>query len=181
MEFFEKQVASEKKFEGLIVTVYADTVELHNGHSAYREVVEHPGGVGIVAITEDNKVLLVRQFRYPMAEIMPEIPAGKLEYGEDPYECAVRELSEETGFKAQRVVSLGKLYPSPGYCRETLYVYLATGLTAGESHPDEDEFLSVEAVDFNDACRMAEDGELTDAKTVIGLLRAAAFLRKEGK
>ncbi len=178
MAFFEKQIKSDIKFQGKIVTVRTDEVELVNGHSAYREVVEHPGGVGIVAVDSDGQVLLVRQFRYPMGEELLEIPAGKLEYGEDPRECAERELSEETGYKAGCFVSLGEMYPSPGYCKEVLYAYLATELYPGKSHPDEDEFLSVEKMPFEKACELAVSGELKDAKTVIALLRAGKILKK---
>lgn len=176
MAFFEKQIDSKEQFKGVIVTVRTDTVELTNGHVAYREVVEHPGGVGIVAVDSDKNVFMVRQFRYPMGEEILEIPAGKLEKGENPLDCAVRELSEETGFNAGKMVSLGEMYPSPGYCKEVLYAYLATDLTPGRSHPDEDEFLSVERIPFDEAVKMALSGELKDGKTVIALLRAREIL-----
>lgn len=179
MAFFEKTVKSEIKYTGRIVTVKNDTVELQNGNLAQREVVEHPGGVGIVVIDSDNFVYLVRQYRYPMSQELLEIPAGKLEYGEDPAECAVRELSEETGFTAEKMVYLGKMYPSPGYFQEILYLYLAEGLTGGECHPDPDEFLSVERYPLHEACRMAQSGEICDAKTVLGLLLTEKRMKNE--
>ena len=179
MAFYEKQLSSEEKFRGVIVTVKADKVELTNGHTAYREVVEHPGGVGIVAINDEGNVFMVRQFRYPLGKEIMEIPAGKLEKGENPLDCAVRELSEETGYSAGKMISLGEMYPSPGYCKEVLYAYLATELTPGASHPDDDEFLSVEMVPFDKAVSMALSGELRDAKTVVALLRAREILREK--
>jgi ADP-ribose pyrophosphatase len=172
MAFFEKTLSTEEHFRGRIVTVRTDTVELTNGHISFREVVDHPGGVGIVAIDKNNNVLVVRQFRYPMSRELIEIPAGKLEKGEDPLECAIRELSEETGYSAGKMISLGAMYPSPGYCQETLYGYLALDLNEGESHPDEDEFLAVERIPFEKACEMALSGEICDGKTVVSLLRA---------
>lgn len=172
MAFFEKTLSSEELYCGRIITVRRDKVELTNGHTSTREVVEHPGGVGIVAIDKDKNVLMVRQFRYPLSSEILEVPAGKLEKGEDPLECAVRELSEETGYSAGKMISLGSMYPSPGYCQEILYAYLALDLEAGASHPDEDEFLSVERIPFDKAVNMALSGEIKDAKTVIALLRA---------
>lgn len=176
MSFFEKQLESKTVYEGIIVTVKRDIAELQNGIRAEREVVVHPGGVGIVAVTEDNKILLVDQYRYPMEEVVPEIPAGKLEYGEDPYECAVRELSEETGYTAGKIVDLGALYPSPGFCKETLYLYLALDLTPGEMHPDENEFLGVREVGIDELIGSIMANELKDAKTVIGVLKAKMHL-----
>ena len=143
MEFYEKTIESESVYEGIIVNVRRDIAGLQNGKQVAREVVEHPGGVGIVPVTKDNKVLMVRQYRYPMGEELLEIPAGKLDAGEDPLECAVRELSEETGCTAGRYVNLGASYPSPGFCKEILYIYLALDLQPGDMHLDENELLRV--------------------------------------
>lgn len=178
MAFFEKTVSSDVKYEGSILRVRRDTVELQNGDTAFREVVDHTGGVGVIAITPEGTVPMVRQFRYPfMAETL-EVPAGKLEPGEDPLECAVRELGEETGYTAGRFISLGSLLPSPGYCAETLYIYLALDLKPGKAHLDEDEFLNVEHYTLAKLHEMCMTGELTDAKTVLAVLKAEIYLQE---
>ena len=176
MEFFEEQLETKTVYEGLIVDIKRDIAQLQNGNKAEREVVLHPGGVCIVPITKDNKVLMVRQYRYPMEEELLEIPAGKLDEGEDPFECAVRELSEETGCRAGTYVDLGKMYPSPGFCRETLYVYLALDLEYGEAHLDHNELLSVEAIEIDELMDMIMDNKLPDAKSVIGIMKAKRYL-----
>jgi ADP-ribose pyrophosphatase len=178
MDFFEKPIERKTVYEGRIVNVRADVAELHNGKRVFREVVEHPGGVAIVPVTEDGNVLMVRQYRYPMGEELLEIPAGKLERGENPMDCAVRELSEETGCTAGKWVSLGATYPSPGFCEEILHLYLATELTRGAAHPDEDEFLSAEEVSFPALTEMIADNKLPDGKTVTGVLKARLYLEK---
>lgn len=181
MAFYEKPLKSDIIYEGRIMRVRNDTVELQNGKTAYREVVDHTGGVGVIALTADGAVPMVRQFRYPfMAETL-EIPAGKLEKGEDPLECAVRELSEETGCSAGEMIPLGSLLPSPGYCAETLYIYLALDLKAGRPHLDEDEFLNVEYYPLEKLHDMCMSGELVDAKTVLAVLKAEIYLRESKK
>ena len=177
MGFYEKTISSEVKYTGSILRVRRDTVELQNGDTAFREVVDHTGGVGILALTPEGTVPMVRQFRYPFMGETLEIPAGKLEAGEDPLECAVRELSEETGYTAGRFVSLGSLLPSPGYCAETLYIYLALDLKPGRAHLDEDEFLNVEHYTLPKLHEMCMSGELTDAKTVLAILKAEFYLQ----
>lgn len=179
MKFFEKQVETKTVYEGIVVNVRRDIVKLQNGNNSNREVVEHPGGVGIIPVTADNKVIMVRQYRYCHEEEMIEIPAGKLEYGEDPFECAKRELSEETGCTAGKYVDLGKIYPSPGFCRETLYLYLALDLERGEMHLDENELLSIEEIDIDELIDMIMKSELCDAKSVIGILKAKNYLEKQ--
>ena len=186
MQFYEKQIDTQAAYKGIIVNVWRDTAELQNGCRVVREVVEHPGGVGIVPVTKDGNVLMVRQFRYPMGEELLEIPAGKLEDGEDPLECAARELSEETGYTAGRFIDLGVSYPSPGYCKEKLYIYLATDLLCGEAHLDENELLSIEEVAINDLIDKIMANELSDGKTIIGILKAQRYLesiklKQEGK
>jgi len=176
MDFFEKQIETKTVYEGIVVSIRSDVAELQNGNTALREVVVHPGGVGIVPLTRDNKVLMVRQYRYPMEEELLEIPAGKLGEGEDPFECAVRELSEETGCTAGRYVDLGVSYPSPGFCREKLYIYLALDLQYGEMHLDENELLSVEEVAIDELVDRIMANELPDGKTVIGILKAKRYL-----
>jgi len=177
MDYPEIEIGREDVFHGKILTAHVDTVQLVNGKTAFREVVDHNGGVGIVPVDEEGNVYLVRQFRYPIGESILEIPAGKLEKGEDPFSCAVRELSEETGFTAEHYVDLGSFYPSPGFCREKLYLYLATGLKAGKLHLDEDEFLDVVKLPFVEAVELALSPDMKDAKTVMGILRAAPHLK----
>lgn len=176
MDYTETMVNSELIYDGRIIKVKNDTVRLHTGAESKREVVEHNGGVGILPIDDDNNAYLVRQFRYPFGEAVLEIPAGKLEVGEDPFECAARELSEETGFAAGEFTYLGRFYPSPGYCKETLHVYLARELKAGKIHLDENEYLDVVKYPFEELVRMVMDGEILDAKTIIGILKAKAIL-----
>ena len=162
MELTEKTLSSEKIFDGRILHIRRDTVLLPNGHQSTREVVDHPGGVGILALDDQNRVLIVSQFRYPYGEILREIPAGKLEYGEDPAEAARRELREETGAVAGSFQSLGELYPSPGYC--------------GETDPDEDEFLGLERVPFSHLVEQVLSGEIKDAKTIAAVLKVKLLL-----
>jgi ADP-ribose pyrophosphatase len=176
MEFFEKQLETKTVYEGLIVNIRSDVAMLQNGKRVPREVVEHPGGVGIVPVTSDNKVLMVRQYRYPMEEELLEIPAGKLGIGEEPLECAIRELSEETGCAAGEIVDLGASYPSPGFCKEILYLYLALDLREGDMHLDEDEFLSVEPVDIDELIERIMANEIPDSKTIIGVMKAKKYL-----
>ncbi len=165
---------SELIYDGRIMQVYKDDVILENGKHAVREYVHHNGGASILAADEDDNVYLVTQFRYPYRREVWEIPAGKLEKGEDPLSCAVRELEEETGLKAEHFTLIAELYPTPAYTDERLYVYLATGLTATKSHLDEDEFLSVKKIPLRDALKMAEKGELHDGKTLVALYYYAA-------
>lgn len=176
MKFSEKQVSTKTAYEGRIITVKNDMAELLNGSIVYREVVEHPGGVAIVPVTLEGEVHMVRQFRYPVCSELLEIPAGKLEAGEDPYDCAVRELSEETGCTAGRIVSLGSFYPSPGFSSEVLYIYLATDLAPGDMNLDEDELLAVETIPLETLEARILSGEIRDAKTIIGILKAKAYL-----
>ena len=176
MEYYEKQIETKTVYKGLIVNVRSDVAMLQNGKHVPREIVEHPGGVGIIPVTSDNKVLMVRQYRYPMEEELLEIPAGKLEIGEEPIDCAIRELYEETGCTAGQIIDLGAIYPSPGFCKETLYLYLAIDLCQGEMHLDEDEFLSLEAVNIDDLIDSIMANEMPDAKSIIGIMKAKKYL-----
>lgn len=171
MDMIEKTVLSEYKFNGRIINTRVDTVELPDGRLSEREIVEHHGGVGILAVTADDKVALVRQYRHPYGEIIYEIPAGKLELGEEPVECAKRELYEESGFHADSWQCLGEVYPTPGYCSEVIHVFRATGLHSGENRLDDGEFLECELVPLETAVQMVMSGQIKDAKTQIALLK----------
>ena len=181
MDITEKRIDGEEKYSGIIVKVRMDRAELIDGKVVRREVVEHPGGVGVLPVDENGNCLMVRQFRYPHGRMMLEIPAGKKEYGEDPLECAVRELSEETGLSADELISLGSCCTSPGFCTEVLHLYLALGLHQGESHPDEGEFLNVEKWSLEDLSKLVMSGEIDDAKTVIAVLKAEKLLQQRKK
>ena len=181
MNLEEKQLNFDYKFKGRIINLRQDTVMLPNGNTATREVVEHPGGVCVAALTEDNELLFVRQWRYPYGEETLEIPAGKRDRkDEDPLECGKRELREETGAIAQNYIDLQPLYPTPGYINEVIYCYLATNLTIGEQDTDEDEFLDVIRIPLDKAVDMVLSGEIKDAKTQIAVLKVK-LLRDSGK
>ena len=171
MIYEEKTVSSEKVFEGRIIKGKVDRVEMPDGSAATRELVEHPGGVGIVAITDKDEIILVEQYRKPLDKAIYEIPAGKLDPGEHHRTCGIRELEEETGLSAKVFDYMGFIYPSPGFTDEVTHVYLAKELTQGETHPDDDEFLDVKKVPFDTALKMVMDGEITDAKSVFGILK----------
>lgn len=180
MELTEKPLKQEYIFKGKIVNLRVDEALLPNGKTARREVVEHNGGVMIAPLDSEDNLYFVKQFRYPYAEIVTELPAGKLEKGEDPFEAGVRELKEETGAVAEKIVSLGKLYPSPGYCGEIIHLYLATGLSFGRQNPDEDEFLEVFKIPLEKAVQMVMNGELPDSKTQTAVLKIY-IMKKEGR
>ena len=181
MDYTERPVGSVEKYKGIIVRVRLDDAELYTGKVVKREVVEHPGGVTILPVDEAGNCYMVRQFRYPAGHMMLEAPAGKLEYGEDHRECAVRELSEETGFTADELIYLGGFYTSPGFSSELLHVYLALGLHAGESHLDEGEFLNVEKHSLQALEQMIMNNEIEDAKTIIAVLKAEKVLKDRAK
>ena len=176
MDFTEKRIDGEEKYKGVIVRVRLDRVQLCDGKMTKREVVEHPGGVCILPVDPEGNCTMVRQFRYPFGRMMLEAPAGKLEYGEDPRDCAVRELSEETGFTADELIDLGAMCTSPGFSTEVLHLYLALGLHSGESHPDEDEFLNVEKIPLRKLTEMVMNNEIEDGKTIAAVLKAERIL-----
>lgn len=165
-DLIEIQVDSKKIFDGKIVHLYLDTVKLPNGGNATREVVMHPGAVAIIAADAQDRLLLVRQFRYPMRKIIYEIPAGKLEPGENPDHAAARELEEETGHQCRKLDKVSDFYSTPGFSDELLHLYFTDSLTSGRQHLDDDEFLEVCAVDLKEAEAMVRDHRIADAKTV---------------
>lgn len=176
MDLTERTIESKTMFQGRIITVLLDTAGLPDGGTAQREVVLHPGGVAVLALDEADNVALVRQYRYPLHGLLLELPAGKLDPGEDHRPAALRELSEETGLEAGELTYLGCLLASPGFCTERLHMYLARDLRKKESHPDEDEFLNVITMPFQQLLEQVMDGTVEDAKTVATVLKTKVLL-----
>ncbi len=172
MQLEEKTVRKNYIYRGKIINVRCDDAELPNGRPCRREIVEHPGGACVLCV-KDGKVALVKQFRYAYGEAIYEIPAGKLNEGEDPMLAAERELGEETGMIADELVLRFVLYPTPGYTNEKIFIYEALGVREGKQHLDEGEFLNVEFVPIEDALEMVENGAICDAKTIVALQRYA--------
>ena len=176
----EKTLTSEEIFDGKVVHLYKDTVELPNGRTATREVIRHVGAVAVVPMTDDGKVVVERQFRYPLNEVITEIPAGKLDSkAEDKLSAAKRELEEETGFLAKEWIELGDFVPTVAYCDEVITLYLARGLYKGVRHLDEDEFLNVRLMDLEELVKEVMDGKILDGKTQTAVLKAYYYLMKE--
>lgn len=178
MELIEKTLTQKYVYEGKIINTRVDTALLSNGKECKREVVEHPGGVTVAALTENDELLLVRQFRYPYSEVVLELPAGKLEKGEDPFEAGKRELREETGAIAAEYFNLGKFYPTPGYCGEIIYIYAAKDLSFTNLDLDEDEFLEVEKIPLEKCVEMVLNNEIPDGKTQAGIMKVALLKQK---
>ena len=172
----EKTLKDTTVFDGHLIRVHVDDVELDNGMVAKREIVSHPGGVSVAILTEKNELLFVKQFRCPYQEELLELPAGKLDPGEDHRPAALRELSEETGLEAGELTYLGHIYASPGFCDEALHMYLARDLTRARQHLDEDEFLDVVTMPFDTLVEQVMSGEITDAKTVATVLKVKTLL-----
>ena len=176
MELKETMLERQDIFKGRVVSLHVDKVLLPDGGTSYREIVDHPGGVGIVALDDNGCVPLVTQYRYAFSRNMVEIPAGKREVGEEPFLTAQRELLEEVGATAAKWTDLGALIPSPGCYGETLYLYLAQELSYSQAQPDEDEFLMVEHVPFAELYERCMAGEIQDAKTVAAVLKVKLLL-----
>lgn len=179
MLFEEKTMKSDKVYEGKIVNLRIDTVELPDKKYSKREIVEHPGGVAVIPITEDNCVILVKQFRKPVEKFLLEIPAGKLEINEEPRETATRELKEETGFEAGKMEYLVEFYTSPGFSNERIHLFLATDLIEGEAKPDSGEFIEKVKISIEDLLKMVDRGEIVDSKTIIGINLADKYINKK--
>ncbi|PWM70400.1 MAG: ADP-ribose pyrophosphatase [Bacillota bacterium] len=169
MDFTEKTVEKNTVYAGKILSVRNDVVLLPDGKTSRREIVEHNGGSCVLAVKE-GKILFVKQFRYAMGEVLYEIPAGKLEKGENPESTAVRELEEECGLKAHAVELLYVTYPTPGYSEEKIYIYRCRSFGQGTAHPDENEFLTGEWIEEKEVKKMMKDGRIRDGKTLIALL-----------
>ncbi len=176
MHLDEKTLKSETIYEGPIFTITHDTVELENGNEAIRDVLIHHGGVCVIPVTENNEILMVKQFRYPFRTVTLEVPAGKLEKGEDHAECGKRELLEETGCTCEEYTYLGEMFPTPAYNTEITYMYMARGLSYEKQSLDPDEFLDVVKVPISEAVEKVMDGTIRDGKTQIVILKAARIL-----
>ena len=176
MELMERTLSRREIYDGRVVRLHVDEVALPNGKTSVREVVDHPGGVCILALDDENRAALVRQYRYVFSRVMTELPAGKREAGEAPEVTARRELWEEVGARASEWTDLGTMIPSPGCYGETLYLYLARGLTFGEQHLDPDEFLNVDWMPLEELAEKCLSGRIRDAKTVVAVLKARALL-----
>lgn len=178
MNFEEKTLSTNEIYKGLIITLHVDEIELPDGRKAKREIVEHSGGVCVAALTEENELFFVRQYRYPYKKVLLELPAGKLEKGEDPLEAGVRELEEECGVVAEKVISMGTVYPTVAYCSEIIYLFAAKGLSRTKQHLDEGEFLDVEKIKVEKAVEMVMSGEISDSKTVALVLKINNLLKE---
>ncbi len=169
MTYEEKTMKCDRIYEGKILNLRIDTVELPDKKYSKREIVEHPGGVGIVALTEDKKILLVRQYRKATDKVLLELPAGKLEVNEEPKETAYRELKEETGYSAEKLEYLMEFYTSPGFSSEKLYLFYGENLQPGEQELESGEFIDVESYTIKEVEKLLRRGEIMDAKTIIGI------------
>lgn len=171
-----KTIQSNTVFNGHIIDVQVDTITLPDGNTAKREVVIRGDATAVVPIDEDGNVILVEQYRHPAKSIVLEIPAGMMEKDEDPKQCAIRELEEETSFIAKDLIHLTTMYPTVGFCTEKLHIYLAKNLTKGNFNFDDDEFIEVKKIPLDDAINMIYTGQIVDAKTIVGLLACKKFI-----
>ena len=169
MTYEEKTMKSEKLYEGKIINLRIDTVELPDKKYSKREIVEHPGGVAIVGVTDENEILLVKQYRKAADRVLLELPAGKLEVNEEPKETAFKELKEETGYRAEKLEYLLEFYTSPGFSTEKVYIFLAENMEKGEQELEAGEFIDVESYKIDDLIDMINKGDIIDSKTIIGI------------
>lgn len=179
-KLIEYKQRSEQIFKGRLLDVNIDYVLLPDGSTSTREWIRHPGASAILPVYENGDVMLLRQFRYPMSQIFYEVPAGKIDEGEDPLQTAIRELGEESGLKAENMCYVGHFYPSIGYTDELIHIYVAWGLTQSETRTDDDEFLLPERMRFRSAIEMVNDGRISDGKTIISLLRVWQWWQEKG-
>ncbi|MDO4730658.1 MAG: NUDIX hydrolase [Clostridia bacterium] len=176
---FEKTLSHKEIFNGRVLHVFEDQVELPNKHTSSREIIEHPGGVCIAALTENNELLLVKQFRYPYKEVILEVPAGKLEKNQTPLENGIRELEEETGAIGENFISLGEMYPSPGYSSEILYMFFCNVKEIKKTNFDVDEFLEIHTIPLEKCVEMVLNNEIHDAKSQLVILKTYYMLKNK--
>lgn len=176
---FENTLSSKIIYKGKILTLTKDTVRLQNQNTAHREIVEHGGGAAVLAFDENENIFLVKQYRYAYGKIIYEIPAGKIEKNEEPIICAERELEEEIGYKCSNLEFMSKVYPSPGFLTEIIYIFLAKNMSISKQKLDPDEFLTVEKIPFKKAVQMVLDGDICDAKSCIAIMKYA-LIEKRG-
>jgi len=176
MDYNEKTLCTDRIFEGRVVNLRVDHVLLPNGKTGTREIVEHNGGVAIVAVKND-KIVMVRQFRKPTDSILLELPAGKIDNGEEPEKCAIREMEEETGLIPMNLKLLTAIYPAPGFSNEKLYIYHANEFKTGSTNRDQDEFLDVDYYSLPHLLDMIKNREIKDAKTICGIMIYASFYK----
>ncbi len=179
MDLNEKTINTQTIFEGEIIKIIKDEIKLPNGKHSFREVVEHKGGVCVAPLTQNNEFVFVKQYRYPYKKAILELPAGKLEIGSDPLENGKRELKEEIGAIGKNYISLGNIYPSPGYCGEIIYLYFCNICNIGENCPDENEFLEIIKIPLEKSIEMVFNNKISDAKTQIALLKSWFFIKNK--
>ena len=175
----ERFIRGERVYDGKLLKVHRDEVSVDGAKDSVREYIRHPGAVCAAALDGEGRLWFVKQYRYDIGRDTLELPAGKLEEGEDPDEAAARELGEETGFTAGRLEPIGSILPSPAYTTEEIFLYLATDLTAGDAHPDEGEVLDAFPLPLEEAVEMVLDGRIRDAKTVAAVLRINELMRRQ--
>ncbi len=175
MDIKETFISKETVYNGKFISVEKRIYELCNGKEAQRDIVVHPEACAVVALDKDNNIYLVEQYRVAFDKILLEIPAGKLDPGETPKECLIRELKEETGLTAGKINHLTSIAVSPGFCTEVIHIYLAEDLTDGETNPDDDEYLLISKMSLIDAKKAASNGTFSDAKTITGVLLACDY------
>lgn len=178
MLYEEKTMKSDKVYEGKILNLKVDTVEMPDKKYSKREIIEHPGGVAMIALTSNDSLILVKQYRKAVEDFLIEIPAGKLELNEEPRETAIRELKEETGMESNKLTYLSEFYTSPGYCNEKIHLYLAEDLKKVDYEPEPGEFLEVLEFEIDELIKMVKMGEIIDSKTIIGILTAKKIIEE---
>ncbi|MBR3721191.1 MAG: NUDIX hydrolase [Selenomonadaceae bacterium] len=169
-DLIEEKIGEESVYDGVLLHVQRDTVKLPNGHETIREWVRHPGASAVLPILPGGDIVLVKQYRYPVGKVTLEVPAGKLDKNEDPINCAIRELEEETGFVADKIKKLTTIATTVGFSDEVIHLYVAEDLSAGKFNPDDDEFINVVKMPFAEALKKIETGEIFDVKTIISIL-----------
>jgi ADP-ribose pyrophosphatase len=179
MDYYEKTIDEKHIYKGNVIDISTQTVILPNGKKATRDIVKHPGAAVIIPISTNREIYLVEQYRKPIDRITLEIPAGKLDEGEEPIICAKRELKEETGLESKNIKHVASIHSTPGFSNEILHLFVATELTEGKSNADEDEFISSVKIPIEKALKMVLDGEITDSKTIIGVLLSDKIVKNE--